>query len=59
MAEEKYYAVYEKGNQIPIGTLRDSNLEALAEIKKATGKDLRTEPVDESTYWAIRNRHKK
>jgi hypothetical protein len=33
-----YYAVYEKGN-LAIGTLRDSNLEALAEIKKATISD--------------------
>lgn len=57
MADEKYYAVYEKGKQIPIGTLRESNLEALAEIKKATGKKLRAEPVDENAYWAIRNRH--
>ena len=43
--EERHYALYVEGKDKPMGTLRDSTLSALDEIKEATGKKYRTEII--------------
>jgi hypothetical protein len=42
---EQHYALYVEGEEEPIGTLRDSTIEAVEVVANATGEKYRTEPI--------------
>ena len=53
MSEQKY-ALYVEGENEPIGTLRESTLEAVDEIHQAKGKNYRTEPISDERASEIK-----